>query len=312
MIMAEHIVDIYANQIPILPGEYLPGYISRLSHMMPGTDKNALMSFSGSTQLGRLHQVFPRVVSCFAYRETEIGRSGALLKEHMGSRLWRGFMDETRFKSHIKHVETRTKSKKSIFIGEELISSLKPMKFCNSCAQLDRITFGVAYWHATHQLTSVFNCHEHNEPLQTFHLSHLETLLDYPAIAEQVVANSTKPDSTPLKKWIQRTSEQFMAQPTVDNRLWVKDLQNSMFQASKAKTSGGQTKVNRELGSEWKRFLRSSLNELCPQNNSYFAVSEKNQFGFTQQIQEGVEVANPYIFLLALKFTEDSTGFKVS
>ncbi len=40
------------------------------------------------------------------------------------------------------------------------------VKFCPFCITNDKVYYGVAYWHRSHQMPGVIFCHKHNEPLR--------------------------------------------------------------------------------------------------------------------------------------------------
>lgn len=310
--MSEHIIDHYANQIPILPGEYLPAYLARLRKMTWGIEPRRLMSFSGSTQMGKLHQLFPRVASCFAYRPSERERSGALLQEHLGARYWRGFVNEQAYKEHVQQVNAKVKSKRSIFEGEELLDSLKPMKFCECCRHADIESYGVSMWRAAHQLTSVYVCEEHSVPLRQFFIENDKTLLDYPVITKSVVANATWIQADPLRTWLDGASKQLLKIRTIHNRERVKDIKSDMARALRAIETPTSLRIDIEYRNAWRSYSADSLATLCPKDQCYKPFLSKPSLGLTQQLKQNAPVRHPLIFLLAMKFVEDMAGVKLS
>jgi len=310
--MSEHIIDHYSSQIPILPGEFLPAYIARLVKMTAGVDSKKLMSFSGSAQLGKLHQLFPRVASNFAYRKSVRDHSGALLKEHMGARYWRGFVAEQDYRAHVEQVRTRIKSKRSIFEGEEVLDALKPMKFCPDCRHDDIETLGAPIWRANHQITSVYFCEKHGKPLRNFHLKLGKTLLDYPVITDEVMYNSEAISPNGLREWLDRESRELLDIPSIHNRERVSDLKSSMASALGAREAARGMGIDISYRNEWRKYLSEALTNLCPKENCYGFFSGKANFGLIQQLKQNAPVRHPLVFLLAMKFTEELSGFKVS
>lgn len=310
--MSEHIIDHYANQIPILPGEYLPAYLARLRKMTCGIEPRRLMSFSGSTQMGKLHQLFPRVASCFAYRPSERERSGALLQEHLGSRYWRGFLDEKAYKEHVQQVNLKVKSKRSIFEGEELLDSLKPMKFCEHCRDDDIERYGTPMWHAAHQVTSLYVCEKHRVPLHQFSMEADKTLLDYPVITNSVAANSASVQADPLRTWLDVASKQLLKIRTVHNRERIKDIKSDMARAFRAKETPYTIRINIEYRNAWRSYAADSLNALCPNEQCFKFFLARPSLGLTQQLKQNAPVRHPLIFLLAMKFAEDMVGGNLS
>ncbi|MDO7084765.1 hypothetical protein WNY51_00225 [Pseudocolwellia sp. AS88] len=310
--MNTHIIDHYAAQIPILPGEYLPAYLSRLRKMTSGVDPRRLMSFSGSAQLGKLHQLFPRVASCFAYRESAREYSGVLLKEHLGSRFWRGFVGEQAYREHIKCVKSRVKSKRSVFEGEEILDGLKPMKFCADCRVADIEKYGVPIWHATHQITSIYLCAVHSKPLLSFQLKLGETLLDYPVINDEVLSLGIEIKSDELRNWLNNQSRQLLSISSEDNRNRLKDVKSSMASAMGARVTTRNMHLDITYRLEWRKYLSDALTRLCPSAQNYALFSDKASLGLPQQLKLTVPVRHPLVFLLAMKFAEDATEFKAS
>ncbi|GAC20290.1 hypothetical protein GARC_3332 [Paraglaciecola arctica BSs20135] len=311
-VMNTHIIDHYAAQIPILPGEYLPAYLARLRKLTNGVDPKRLMSFSGSVQLGKLHQLFPRVASCFAYRESAREYSGALLKEHLGARFWRGFTDEQAYREHIKCVKIRVKSKRSVFEGEEILDGLKPMKFCADCRVADIEKYGAPIWHATHQITSMYSCAVHGKPLLSFHLKAGETLLDYPLINDEVLSLGSVIKSDELRNWLNNQSSQLLKISSEDNRNRLRDVKSSMASAMGARETTRSMHVDITYRLEWRKYLSSALTRLCPSAQSYAFFSGKASLGLAQQLKQAAPVRHPLVFLLAMKFAEDATEFKAS
>ncbi|MFT4940977.1 MAG: hypothetical protein ACI88A_004038 [Paraglaciecola sp.] len=311
-VMNTHIIDHYAAQIPILPGEYLPAYLARLRKMVNGVEPKRLMSFSGSAQLGKLHQLFPRVASCFAYRESAREYSGALLKEHLGSRFWRGFVDEQAYREHIKCVKIRVKSKRSVFEGEEVLDALKPMKFCADCRVADIEKYGAPIWHATHQITSMYSCAVHNKPLLKLHLEAAKTLLDYPVITNEVMSNASVIKTDELRNWLNIQSSQLLKISSEDNRNRLKDVKSSMASAMGARETTRSMHIDITYRLEWRKYLSDALTRLCPSAQNYAFFSGKASLGLAQQLKQTAPVRHPLVFLLAMKFAEGATEFKAS
>lgn len=309
--MNSHTIDHYATQIPILPGEYLPAYLARLNKMTVGVDPKKLMSFSGSSQLGKLHQLFPRVASNFAYREGARDRSGALLKEHLGARYWRGFVEESTYREHVAHVKTRVKSKRSVFEGEEVLDTLKPMKFCTDCRIENIEKYGVPIWHATHQITSMYFCERHSKPLRSVQLIAGETLLDYPLVTNDLVALSGVKGTNELNDWLNRETIRLLSISSEDNRERLKDLKSSMANGFGASQTFGGLYLNITYRLEWRKYLAQALTKLCPLAKNYTYFSDKSNLGLAQQLKHTAPVRHPLVFLLAMKFAEDVTEFKV-
>lgn len=310
--MREHIIDHYSAQIPILPGEFLPAYIARLLKITIGVDPKRLMSFNGSSQLGRLHQLFPRVASNFAYRESTREYSGLLLKDHIGARYWRGFVAECVFHEHIEHIRTRVKSKRSVFEGEEVLNALKPMKFCNDCRVADTELLGIPFWHSTHQLTSIYFCKKHKKPLNSFHIKGNLTLLDYPIITDEVVHKSEPVSRDRLREWLDIESHKLLDVPSSLNRERVSDIKSSMASALGAKETATSMRINISHRNDWRDYLSDALTNLCPNESCYGFFSNKANFGLVQQLKQSCPVRHPLVFLLAMKFAEEASGFKVT
>lgn len=310
--MNEHIIDHYTNQIPILPGEFLPAYIARLNKMVIGVDTKRLMSFSGSTQMGKLHQMFPRVASCYAYRPKQRANGGALLHEHLGARYWRGFVNEESFRHHVTETNEKIKSKRSIFEGEELLDSLKPMKFCEQCHRSDKHRYGVSIWRASHQITSMYLCEEHNTALQQFHIPCGKSLLDYPVVTKNVCANAELIVIDPLRCWLDGESKQRLAIRTIHNRQRLKDLRSDMAKALGAKHSANTMGIDIAYRNEWRKFSAGALSTLCTREKNYQPFANRMNLGIVQQVKQDAPVRHPLMFILAMKFVEDTTGVKLS
>ncbi len=305
----EHIIDNYSSQIPLLPGEYLPAYISRLRYMVQGADLKMLMSFSGSTQVVGRHQLFPRIASSFAYRESMRGNSGALLKEHQGARYWRGFVCEERYKEHVNHVRYRTKSKRSMFSGEESLFLLKPMKYCTECRKRDIERFGVPIVHAKFQVPSIYYCDDHKLPLS---YAGTENAVSYPSLVESDNLMSQDVQSRELFLWLHNVSNQLLETPSASNREWIADLKAALATSFRAKESNGRLSIERYYVHAWRKFLSAALTTLCTEKRCYLEFSEGSAYGLVNQIKQQSTVSHPLFFLLAMKFAEERTAFKTS
>lgn len=306
----DHLIDHFCNQIPILPGEYLPAYLSRLLKMTVGIAPKRLMSFNGSAQLGRLHLLFPRVAACYAYRDKERDRSGALLQEHLGSRYWRGFLEESTYRQHISIVSVKTKSKRSIFNAEEVLDSLKPMKFCVHCRNSDIEVYGVPIWHAAHQVTSVFTCDIHNSPLLHFRIDARKTLIDYPIITNEVVNSASIVEVEPLHLWLDIESKKLLSIRTVDNRERLKDIKSDLTKAISDRWTPTGMKIDIRMSNEWRNYVAEALTKLEPKNKSFSLFSSNSNMSLNKQLKHESAARHPLIFLLAVKFLEDYAGVK--
>ncbi|WP_445428797.1 TniQ family protein [Alishewanella sp. HL-SH05] len=310
--MQAHLISFFEHQVPMLPEEYLPGYLARLFEMTKGVNARQLMSFNGSTQLGKLHQLFPRVASCFAYRESASECGDTLLERHLGARFWLSFVPEDDYREHIEQIMSRPKSKRSVFCGEETLNSLKPMKFCSECRNNDIKRYGASFWRANQQLTSIFYCDEHNKPLNTFKIDNKLSLKNYPVINDEVLEASIPLSDAPLLRWLHDETTVFLSAMSIeDNRYEISRIKWFITRALGTKQSGGKLIITRSINQDWRSFLAMSLSQLCMSETSYIDFADRSMNSLTRLIAQDAPVSHPLIFLLAKKYAQELTLRKI-
>tara|TARA_R110001606_G_scaffold159161_1_gene303072 strand:- start:1018 stop:1944 length:927 start_codon:yes stop_codon:yes gene_type:complete len=301
------VVKAALTQLPILPGEYLPGYLARLRQTLFFVDNADFFRITKGVKLGKLDKLFPKVALRFAYLNLKQGQRGKLLHHHLGARYWRGYIDESKLDEHIHNETINNKSTRSVFRGEELMGDLLKPRFCSACVESDKQLYGVALWKANHQLPSVYVCSEHRTPLKWFEIDRLSTLLDYPT--PQYIPNKAIhiPELLPSLEDITDKSIFFLNQKTEENREIIKDIRSDMVIGLDASTNGRRVSVKLDVVKEWRRYLGKRLDEIDPIQQGRSSVKVLQKFHPNEILNES-SLTHPMLFLLLLQFTELYTG----
>lgn len=300
-------VQALMRQLPILPGEYLPGYLSRLRHMLFYVDSRDFFSVTNGVQLGKLDKLLPKAALRFVYLNMAQGKRGKTLHQHLAARYWRGFVSETFLNSHVEKELLSTKSRRSIFKGEELLGDLSKPKFCSSCMNSDIERFGVALWRAEHQLPSVFVCPEHNEPLKFFAINPLMTMLDFPSPQDVPSENAVNLNVTPVHKEVTAKSLYLLNHKTEVNRILLRELRDELRILLKANVVAGRPMVNRGIVQEWLRFLNLAISSVESIQQRSSNLQNLSRF-HPNEIISDESLIHPIMFILLLQFAEMYSG----
>ena len=152
-----------------LPDESLFSYVSRC-HVSSGAirDEVTCRRFFGHAYQGSSHDFPARLNHFVGATKAELGSAReifwnrTLIPYYLATR---GPLDRSRElgfarESGLGHVKARLGLLASRFGGAH------PLKSCPSCESVDRETYGVAYWHLSHQYPGVWLCVKHAEPLR--------------------------------------------------------------------------------------------------------------------------------------------------
>lgn len=304
------VVKAALTQLPILPGEYLPGYLARLRHTLFFVDNADFFRITKGVKLGKLDKLFPKVALRFAYLNLKQGQRGKLLHHHLGARYWRGYIDESQLDAHIHNEKINNKSTRSVFRGEELMGDLLKPRFCSACVESDKQFFGVALWKANHQLPSVYVCSEHRIPLKWFEMGRLSTLLDYPTPQNLPHNAIHTPDLLPSLEDITDKSIFFLNQKTEQNRKIIKDIRSDVATGLCASSNGGRVSIKLDVVREWKSYLNERLSQLDPIQMASSSIQSLQKFHPNEILKQN-SLTHPMMFLLLLQFTENYTGKRV-
>ncbi|WP_417437196.1 TniQ family protein [Idiomarina abyssalis] len=298
------------TQLPILPGEYLPGYLARLRHALFFFDNSEFFSITDGVQLGKLDKLFPKAALRFVYLNLTQGQRGKVLHQHLGARYWRGFINENYLDAHVEKELLSKKSRRGIFKGEELLGDLSKPKFCSSCLASDQELYGVALWRATHQLPTVFVCPDHAEPLKCFAIERRSTLLDYPSPQTVPIESIYSLRMSPEHNEITTKSLYLLGQKTEQNRQALQDIRIEVRAGLQATSVGGRVSIKRDAAREWQQFIEKCLNSFEPIQQSSSSLINLRRFHPNEIISDG-SLTHPMMFLLLLQFAESYSGTRI-
>lgn len=297
-------------QLPILPGEYLPGYITRLRHAFFYVDEREFLKLTDGVQLGKLDKLLPKSILRLVYLNLKKGQRGKILHNHVSSRYWRGFLEESVLDKHVTKELASKKSRRGLFKGEELLSDLRKPKFCRSCVISDSDKYGCALWRSTHQIPSVFVCPEHEEPLIWCEIDPLSTLINYPS--PQLIPNeiqnpfliSVENEDLSLK------SLYLLGQKTERNRKDILELKNEVKKELGARTVSSGVAFRLDVVKEWNTYLDSRLNDFESSHTKQSSLVSLKRF-HPNEIATEKSLTHPLMFLLLLQFTEKFSGTRI-
>ncbi|AIY08776.1 hypothetical protein LK13_09350 [Paenibacillus polymyxa] len=86
-----------------------------------------------------------------------------LLEHHTLIPYYRPFIPENRYNRILQNLVHMNCQSIYMWMGLPASGVESPLflRYCNQCVSIDRLKFGIAYWHRSHQLTGVFVCPEH-------------------------------------------------------------------------------------------------------------------------------------------------------
>ena len=303
-------VKMAMTQLPILPGEYLPGYISRLRRAFFYVDEREFLKLTDGVKLGKLDKLLPKSILRLVYLNLKKGQRGKVLHNHVSSRYWRGFLEESVLDEHVTKELVSKKSRRALFKGEELLGDLRKPKFCPTCVTKDSERFGIALWRSNHQIPSVFVCPEHKAPLTWCEIGPCSTLIDYPSpqfvpnqIQRQCLMTGENADLT-LK------SVYLLGQKSEINRSAISELKNEVKAGLGAKTVSSKVTFKLDVVKEWKAYVDSRLADFVPNLNKHSSLLSLKRF-HPNEIAADKSLTHPIMFLLLLQFTENCSGARI-
>ena len=302
-------IALASNQFPPFPSEYLPGYIARLFHLLASNNMKQFFSFNLSGTIGKTDVLVPKVALNFAYVGESLNGGGAFLASHQNARFWRGFIKEDYFKKSLSTIKANNKCTKRLFDGEEVLASLKPLKWCEECHVQDEDAFGVGIWHSIHQVPTAQRCPIHQCYLKQINLQSPETLLDYPVINESVIKRSSDVYRGEILQQLDIWSGTIMSRPSEETRDWLNDVRADMKYA--LHLGVGKSTKKQQLYKNWRAFLKSNdwLNQADLQAMQMLTTS--NHFTPASLLSGTATTTHPIIFMLLMSFAKEYSSFRV-
>jgi len=266
-------------------------------------------SFNSSRTIGKTDVLVPKIALNFAYLDGALNGGGAFLASHQNARFWRGFINEDYFKKSLSTIKASNKSTKRLFYGEEVLASLKPLKWCEECCKQDEDTLGIGIWHSIHQVQTAQRCPMHQCYLKQINLQRSETLLDYPVINESVIKRSSDVYRGKILQQLDIWSGTIMSRPSEETRDWLNDVRADMKYA--LHLGGGKSTKKHQLYKDWRAFLKSNawLNQADLQAMQMLTTS--NHFTPASLLSGSATATHPILFMLLMSFAKEYSSFRV-